>query len=387
MSHRWYFVIAAATATVILALLAVYLLKGETPEGVLEGSGQVRGTEVTVAFKLAGKVEKLLIQEGQAVSKGDLIATISSKEIEARVEQATAEAEAARSRLKEIQATIAETDTSLGLAEVSIKLAKEDSFHRIHQARAAFERSEAEVRDAQSLLEQAKNDYERYRQLMVKDLISKQQFEESETRFKGARASLDAAKKAREEARAAMERAEALSLEVSVKEKEYDKLRDERRRRLAVYDSMKNQLDAAVAGVKEMQAILRDTSIYASVDGTVINKLVEKGELVAQGTPLATLVDLSDIYARVYIPEKEIGKVRLGNPARIYSDAFPGRPFGATVIEISQKAEFTPKEVHMKEERTKLVFGVKVKIDDPKGYLKLGMPVDVKIKWKGDVPW
>ena len=86
-------------------------------------------------------------------------------------------------------------------------------------------------------------------------------------------------------------------------------------------------------------------------------------------------------------PEKEIAKVRLGNPARIYADAFPDRYFTGKVEEVAQKAEFTPREVQMQEERAKLVFGVKVTIQNPEGYLKPGMPVDAKIRWKGDAPW
>lgn len=155
----------------------------------------------------------------------------------------------------------------------------------------------------------------------------------------------------------------------------------------AAYETAKNQVDEAAARVKEIEAAFKDTELRAPSGGTVINKLVEEGELVVLGTPVATLIDLSDIYVKVYIPEKDIGKIRLGNQARIYADAFPERYFEGKVTEVSQKAEFTPKEVHMKEERTKLVFGVKVGIENPEGYLKTGMPVDVKVKWMQDASW
>jgi len=146
-------------------------------------------------------------------------------------------------------------------------------------------------------------------------------------------------------------------------------------------------LESAAARVKEIEATLRDTEIRAPSSGTVINRLVEPGELVANGTPVVVLVDLSDLYVRVFVPERHISKVRLGNSARIYADSFPDRSFTGKVMEIAQKAEFTPREEHVKEERTKLVFGVKVAVENPQGYLKPGMPVDVKIKWKDDVPW
>jgi HlyD family secretion protein len=139
-----------------------------------------------------------------------------------------------------------------------------------------------------------------------------------------------------------------------------------------------------VAGV---EAALADTRLVAPVDGTVMSRLAEPGELVPPGRPIVTLVDLGALYARVYVPEREIAKIRLGNPARVYADAFPDRPFAGKVVEVAERAEFTPKEAHVKDEREKLVFGVKVSIDNPQGHLKPGMPVDVQIKWKEDATW
>lgn len=364
-----------------------YFLRGKEAEGIFEASGTVRGTEVTVGSKLAGKVETLAVKEGQAVNPGDLIAKISSKEIEARVEQAKAQVDASKNRLKEIEASIKGINTSIEQAEANLKFIKEDSFHRIHQAEATRARTGADVNEAESQWNLAKKDYERYSELIKGGIISQRQFEEVEAKFKSSEARLDASKKAREEAKAAMERAEASTLDVKAKEKEYKGLRDERERIKATYGTAKNQMEGAVARLKEIEATFKDTEILAPSRGTVINKLVEQGELVSEGTPVVRLIDLSDIYVKVYIPEKDIGKVRLGNPARIYADAFPDRFFEGKAIEVSQQAEFTPKEVHMKEERTKLVFGVKVGIKNPEGYLKPGMPVDVKVRWKEDAKW
>lgn len=364
-----------------------YFLRVKEAEGIFEASGTVKGTEVTVSSKMAGNVETLAIKEGQAVNPGDLIARISSKEIEARVEQAKAQVDASKNQLKEIEASIRAVNASLEQAEANLKFIKEDSFHRIHQAEAARARAEADINDAESQWRLAKKDYERYSELLKGGFIARRQFEEVEAKLRSSEARLDASKKALEEAKAAMERAEASTLEVKAKEKEYKGLLDERERIKATYETAKNHVDGAVARLKEIEATLKDAEIRAPSRGTVINKLVEQGELVSEGTPVARLIDLTDIYVKVYIPEKDIGKVRLGNPARIYADAFPSRFFEGTIIEVSQQAEFTPKEVHMKEERTKLVFGVKVGIKNPEGYLKPGMPVDVKIKWKEDAKW
>lgn len=322
--RRRYLLFTGLIILLFLAIMLWFFFRDKEGEGIFEASGQVRGTEVTVGSKIAGKVESLKIKEGEGINSGELIAKISSKEIEARVEQAKAQVDA--------------------------------SLHTIHRAEEAVKRGEADVAEAESQWNLAKKNFDRYAELVRDGTVSQRQFEEVDERFKSAKARLEAAKKGREEAKAA-------------------------------HETAKNQFREAAARVKEMEAILLDTELRAPSSGTVVNKLVEEGELVSPGTPVAILVDLSDIYVKVYIPERDIGKIRLGNPARIYADAFPDRFFEGNVTEVSQQAEFTPKEAHMKEERTKLVFGVKVGVKNPEGYLKPGMPVDVRIRWKADARW
>jgi len=387
MHRKWYIIIVGFIIFFSAIIVLFYLFRNKEIEGVFEASGQVRGTEITVGTKLAGKIETLKVQEGQAINSGELIAKISSKEIEARIEQARAEIDASGNRLKEIEASIKETTISIEQAEVNLKFIKEDSFHRIHQAEEAVKRADANVTEAESQWDLAKKNLDRYAELIKDGTVSQRQFEEVEARFKSAEARLDAAKKARGEAKAALERAGVSTLEVKAKEKEYKGLLEQRERVKATYEMAKDQLNGAIARLKEIEAVLKDTELRAPSSGTVIHKLAEEGELVSSGAPVATLIDLSDIYVKIYIPEKDIGKIRLGNPARIYADSFPDRYFEGNVTEVSQQAEFTPKEVHMKEERTKLVFGVKVGIKNPEGYLKPGMPVDVKIRWKEDAQW
>ena len=115
--------------------------------------------------------------------------------------------------------------------------------------------------------------------------------------------------------------------------------------------------------------------------------MIEPGEYIVPGTPIIILVDMNELYMKAYISEADIGKIRLGNPARIYVDSFPDRFFSAIVSEISQQAEFTPKTVYIKDERVKLVFGIKLDIADSEGYLKPGMPGDAKVLWESGTTW
>jgi HlyD family secretion protein len=200
-------------------------------------------------------------------------------------------------------------------------------------------------------------------------------------------ARLQAARKASQEAQAALQLAQAGTGQVAVRQKDVQRLQTERERLLAARGALEAQVQAAQARLAEVEAVLADARLTAPADGTIINKLAEEGELIAPGRPIAMLINLNDLYVRVFVPERDIGKLRLGNGAHIFADAFPGRHFTGSVSEIAQEAEFTPKEVHMKDERVKLVFGVKVRIDSPEGFLKPGMPVDVKIKWQDGASW
>jgi HlyD family secretion protein len=116
--------------------------------------------------------------------------------------------------------------------------------------------------------------------------------------------------------------------------------------------------------------------------------MVDVGEVVAAGAPLLELVDLDRLYLKVYVPEVQIGKLRLDLPARIYTDAFPDQPFDATLRYIASKAEFTPKEVQTQDERVKLIYAVKLYLkENPDHRLTPGLPADAIIRWKDDVDW
>jgi HlyD family secretion protein len=146
-------------------------------------------------------------------------------------------------------------------------------------------------------------------------------------------------------------------------------------------------LQSAESIVRLAQANVDDTRVVAPFAGTVLKKLVETGEVVTAGTPLITLVDLSRLHAKVYVAEADLGKVRVGDAARVYTDAFPTRYFEATVAQVSQQAEFTPRDIHMRDERAKLVFAVKLALHNPQGILKPGMPADARIRWDPQSPW
>ena len=148
------------------------------------------------------------------------------------------------------------------------------------------------------------------------------------------------------------------------------------------------QCGVSAAALQETLSLKDDLTIHAPAKGMITTRIVNEGEVVAAGSPLFDIVDLDRLYLKVYVPQKQIGKVRLGLPARIYTDAFPDKPFPATVRYIASRAEFTPKEVQTPDERVKLVYAVKLYLTkNPDHRLTPGLPADAVIRWKEGVEW
>lgn len=340
--------------------LRPWLFPPGLPEGILEGFGRIEGTEVTVSSKLTGRILKLPLSEGDRVGTGDLVAQLSADEITARLGQArsrVASAEAqARMREEEAGAQIAEADARLRATE-----------DRISQALA---RVEVLAHHAEKM----RLDYRRDQELFAKGFISPRQASLSENALKLAEGELQEARAALAASRAEMDSVRAIRDGIA-------------RKTPALLKSLREEAAAATAAKKEIEILLADTRITAPLSGTVVTKVAEPGELVFPGTPLVVLVDLDRPYLRVYLPERDIGKVKLGDPARVFVDSFPGRPFEAVVTEVAKKAEFTPKDVHMPDERVTLVYSVKLEIRNPQGLLKPGMPADALIRWKPGAAW
>lgn len=148
------------------------------------------------------------------------------------------------------------------------------------------------------------------------------------------------------------------------------------------------QLGQARAVVAEAEAVHADLTVKAPKAGIVVTRVRSTGEIIAAGSPIVELIDPDHLYLKVYVPEVELGKLRLGLPARIHVDALPEQTFPATVKFISSRAEFTPKEVQTVDERVKLTYAVKLDLDsNPEHRLSAGMPADAVIRWKENTPW
>jgi len=328
--------------------------------GLLTANGRIEGRITTVTPEAFGRVVKLDKDEGQTATPGEVLAVLDDPALRERIQSHAARRDAIAEQLRAV--------------EVQLELLRRQVPLEIAQAQAAVTEARAQVERTVARAEQARRDAERYANLAAADAASRLQAENM-------RLAVVVEDKALVAARETQARAE--------KQLALAKLGEQRiAAQAAERDAMAAQLKQAAAQLAEQQGILERFALKSPLAGTILTRSVELGEWVNVGMPLFTLVDLNQLYLKVYIPEPQIGKVALGQEARIYVDAYPDRDFPARVSKVAQQAEFTPKNVETKEERVKLVFAVELRLkENPGGVLKPGMPADGVIRWQEDASW
>jgi HlyD family secretion protein len=337
-----------------------WILNSGLPDGLIQANGRIEGDHVMVSSKFPGRIQELLVREGATVTAGQILITLDDVQTRAKADQAKHAAEA-------VEAQVQAAHTQLAVLNLEVPLA-------IEAASAKVDRTRAAVKKARAVEYEARRDVDRMQPLIREQAVSQQQLDQAEARWKVAVSEITFAEAALDEAAKELLQAELGWKRIRSKEAE-----------VAAWERQRDQAEAASA---EAASVLQDLTIIAPTNGTVTTRMVDVGEVVAAGAPLLELVDLDRLYLQVYVPEIQIGKVRLDLPARIYTDAFPDQPFEATVRYISSKAEFTPKEVQTPDERVKLIYAVRLYLTKNADHrLTPGLPADAVIRWKDDVAW
>lgn len=354
--------IALAIAVAVGGYVAFdrWVVNSGLPEGLIQVNGRIEGDHVAIAGKYPGRIQELLVREGDQVTKGQVLVKLDDAQTTARVEQA-------RRAFEAVEAEVQAAHADLAVLNLDVPLA-------IEAADAEVVEYHAKVAKAIAVEKEARSDAQRFRELVEKDQATRQQWEQAEMRWDVAKREIAIARAGLAQAQKGSAQAELGWKRINAKEAEV--AASERRR------------DQAYAVLEETRSILADLTITAPSGGTITTRMVDVGEVVSAGVPLLELVNLDRLYLKVYVPEVQIGKVRLDLPAKIYTDAFPDRPFDAMVRYIASKAEFTPKEVQTPDERVKLIFAVKLYFNEnPEHRLTPGLPADAIIRWKEDVAW
>lgn len=380
VSPRWRWWLA-------LALLAAACTRRET--GAVGASGRIEITEVTLSSKVGGRVVALLVGEGEEVKAGQVLVRLEGDEIEALLRQATAAVERARARVAQAQAALRAEPLTLAKqveqAEAGVRASEErlallrsgPRVEEVREARAAVDQAQARVSNARTMAR-------RYRELYAKGLIARQDLDGLETEV----SVLDGQLRASRERLAALESGSRPE-EIRAAEAEVERARatlalaraNEVRLELMARDleMARATLRESLATVERLKTQVRELSISSPLSGTVLTKVVEVGEVVEPRKPIFTVGDLDHPWIKIYVTETELGKVRLGQPAKVTVDSFPNRAFSGNVTWIASESEFTPKNIQTKEERVNLVYAVKIQIDNAQRLLKAGMPADATL--------
>jgi HlyD family secretion protein len=302
-------------------------------------SGQVEATDVQVAAQVGGRLVELRVAEGDRVSAAELIARLD-----------TADAELALAR---VRAERAQADAQLQLLLAGAR--PED----IRQAEAQAATADADVRAAAAELAAAEADADRFEALLTANSGSRKQRDDAVTRRDVARERLQGA---RDRLRAARENVARLRAGA----------------RREDIDAARARVASIAAQIAAAEKAVRDATVLAPTGGVVTETLADAGELLQPRAPIAVITDLDRAWANVYIDEPLVPRIHLGQPVTVFTDA-GGPGVRGTISYISSKAEFTPRNVQTAEDRSKLVYRIKVALDNRSGVFKTGMPVEAEI--------
>ncbi|MBK7105200.1 MAG: efflux RND transporter periplasmic adaptor subunit [Ignavibacteriae bacterium] len=295
-------------------------------ENLIKATGTIEATFVTLSAKVSGEILEIYFDEGTKVNIGDTILKIDNETLQLQLLQASALRQS---------------------AEAQFQLLKNGSRKEdILQAQSMFHQAEIS-------LNQAEKDKARMQSLLESNSITKKQFEDIETKFEIVKSQYSAAK-------------ENLSKIKNI-------ARPEELKRTEA------SLNQAIANEKIIQKNINDCYVVSPINGFVVEQFYEKGETVAPMSSILKIADLEKVNLDIYVNELELPKVKLNQKVDVFIDAYDDKTFSGKVVYISPESEFTPKNIQTPDERTKLVFKVKVEINNPNFELKSGMPADAEI--------
>ena len=311
----------------LLIIIAILLGCSPNNSGIVESTGSLEATQIDIRSEVGGRILKLHYDEGDRVRPGDILAEIDHEKLDYELSNAQA-------RVKELEARL-------------LLLLRGFRDEEVQKAKEALLQAEAQLQESQ-------RDFERVKKLFKEGVASDNTRDVAETTYTVSLKRYEMAKK------------------------DYEIFLDGyRTEEVAAAQAAKESAEASVQLIKRK---IRDATITSLAAGVVSERYVEHGEIVSSGSLLFSLIDLQDLWIMAYVSEKNLGHVKLGQKGYVFIDSFPQKKFSGTVTFISPEAEFTPKNIQTKEERVKLVYGVKLNLQNEEELLKPGMPADVSIE-------
>jgi HlyD family secretion protein len=295
-------------------------------KNTISASGNIEATNAVVSSRVTGQVIAIKYDEGARVNEGDTVMIIDHDNLEIQLKQATAAENAADAQLKLLQEGARAED--------------------IQQAEDAVKQSKINM-------DLAERDFKRMKQLYASNTITKKQFDDAQARYELAQAQYNSAQEN-------LKKMKNFARPEEIKQ-------------------AKANLNRQKAAVDLLKKNISDSYVISPITGFIVQKYVEKGEMVSLLSSLFKVSELATVKLVIYVSEENLGRVKLGQKADVSNDTYKNKNYKGTVIYISPEAEFTPKNIQTKDERTKLVYAVKIEIKNPDFELKPGMPADAVI--------
>ncbi|ALB42120.1 lipoprotein [Anabaena sp. WA102] len=425
----------------LLGLLVVggslgYVLWQNRPQGevdVLKLSGRIEGYETEIGIKRSGRIESIALREGAYVKKGqELIKLDDSNDqllqeqlrgAEARLTSAQSDEQQAIAEVDRVQSELEQINSQIREAKLNLQQSEGDTQGRIQQAKsnvaaakAQLLQTQAQVKQTEAEVKLARINSDRYAQLIKEGAINQQQFDQSQTTLETAIATLEARKAAVNAAReqlsaiqGALTQTQTTGFNPGIRNAQLEALSRKKDQSFAQMKSAQAKVRSAHGKVRDAlaskQQILtqiadskKDLNVVSPLDGVITSRSAEPGTVVSSQTKILTIVDPKNIYLRGFIPEGDIGKVRLGQITKIFLDSAPEKPLNGKVISIDPQASFTPENIYFQKDRVRQVIGVRIRVENPQGCFnpenpykesdlpcaKIGMPADAEIRLQGN---
>jgi HlyD family secretion protein len=347
-------------------------------------SGRIEGDDSAVAPKTAGRLLEIRVREGDKVKAGDIIAVLDDDQIRAREEAARAALTSAQANAKVAEAQVGVLQQQLQQNQLLTDQAKLDAQGRVRQAEADLAAAESELAQQQAAYDLALFDKDAYTKLAQSGAVSERQGKQAVATADQDAAAVAAAKRRVEASQGSLTTAQANLANGGIRESQVAGVQKQIAQQQAQIASLTAVTQQARAQLAEAEANRQDLSVRAPFNGTVMTRTAEPGEVVQAGTSIVTLLDLSQVYLRGFIPEGEIGKVAVGQQAHVYLDSNPKQPLNAYVSRVDPEATFTPENTYFRDDRVKQVVGVKLQLKEGIGLAKPGMPADGEILVQGN---
>jgi HlyD family secretion protein len=328
-------VVILILAAVGFGVWRVFFYVPPLPANIVPLSGRIEGDDSAVSPKTSGRILEIRVREGDRVSTGDIIAVLDDEQLRARIEQAQAEVRQAQAKARSARDQIAVLNEQL-------------------------QQEEANVVQQEAAQDIASFDKEAYTRLARSGAVAERQGKQAVSTADQQAAAVAGAKR----------RVAGVNMQLA-------------QQQAAIADAMAS-VGQAQAQLTEARENRQDLTVKAPFDGTVVTRVAEPGEVITSGTPVITLLDLSKVYLRGFVPEGQIGKVKVGQAAHVYLDSNPKQPVDAYVSRIDPQATFTPENTYFRDDRVKQVVGLKLQLKGALGYAKPGMPADGEILVAGD---